>query len=121
MTRIFAITLAIAVLVAASTAAVELLHDRELFVPPPDSVAEQFVRAVMTRRYAPARGYLLQPDSVSREQLEELQSRLGEGENPDAEIVSRDEERATVDVRFQETTFTIPLEWDKEWRVAGLP
>lgn len=121
MIRILGVTLGVAILVAATAASVELLHDRALLVPPPDSVAEQFVREVMTRRYTPARSYLLEPDSVSREQLEELQSRLGEGENPDAEIVSRDDERATVDVRLKEKTFTVPLEWDKEWKVAGLP
>jgi hypothetical protein len=119
--RILAVTLGVAVLVAATAAAVELLHDRELLVPPPDAVAEQFVRSVMAKRFEPARAYLLEPGSVSREQLEELQSRLGEGENPDAEIVSRDQESATVDVVIKETTFTIPLAWDKGWKVAALP
>ena len=121
MKRVLGIALGVGILFAASTAAVELLGDRELFASPPDAVAEQFVRSVMCKRYEPARDYLLDPDSVSREQLEALQSRLREGTNPEAEVVSRDEARATVDVRIEEKTFTVPLEWDKGWKVAELP
>ena len=119
--RILGTLLGVAILIGATASAVELLHDRELLVPPPDAIAEGFVREVMTKRYACAREYLLEPESVSDAQLADLQSRLVEGENPDAKIVTRDDQHATVDVRVKETTLTIPLEWDKGWKVTMLP
>ena len=121
MKRVMALALPVLLLFGGSLAAVELLHDRELFVSPPDAAAEGFIREVMTKRYSRAKEYLADPESVSQAELEELQSRLGEGENPEAKIVARDDEHAGVDVKVKETVFSVPLEWDRGWKVALLP
>ena len=121
MKRVMAMALTVLLLFGGSLAAVELLHDRELFVSPPDAAAEGFVREVMTKRYVRAKAYLADPESVSQAELEELQSRLGEGENPEAKIVSRDDEHAVVDVKVKETVFSVPLEWQDDWKVSKLP
>jgi hypothetical protein len=107
-----------AVLVLICMAAVELGEDRELFVSPPDAVAESFTRAVMTKRYPRARAYLLDPHSMSDTELRALQSRLGEGENVETDITSRDPERARVDVTMRGKTMELQLAWDEGWKVV---
>lgn len=121
MKKILGLSAALALLLAAGLFAVELLDDRELFVPPPDAVAEGFTREVMTKRYDRARAYLLEPESVSNDQLEALQQRLGEPQNVETETVGRNSDEATVEVKLKETSFTVPLAFDDEWKIARLP
>lgn len=89
-----------ALLAGVSYVAVEKLEDRETVVSSPDAVAEQFTRSVMAKRWKPAREYLEDPDSLSDEELESMQKEFGEGENVEADMVSRDERHALVTVRI---------------------
>jgi hypothetical protein len=114
------VALTLALLLGCSALAVELLDDRALFVPPPDAVAEGFTREVMTKRWSRAREYLADRDSLSDAQLEALQSRLGSGGNPDAQIMTRDDSHAIVTVTLEEQTMRVGLVWEEEWRVNAL-
>lgn len=118
MKPLLGVLLAFALLLACSAVAVNLFADRALFVSPPDAVAEGFIREVMTKRWDRAREYLANPDSMTRAQLEELQSRLGEGENADAHTISRDAARAVVEVTVGTQTLRVALIWAEGWRVT---
>ncbi len=116
MKRLFAVLVTIALLLAVEAVAVASFHDRELFTPPPDAVAEAFTREVMTKRWDQAREYLDEP--VPQPALEELQSQLEEGENVESEIKSRDDERASVEVRVGEKTLAMEVVWEEGgWKV----
>ena len=106
-----------ALLAGVSFVAVETLGDRETVVSSPDAVAEQFTRAVMAKRWAPARQYLDNPESLSDEELEAMQKELGEGENVEAETVSRDEREAIVTVRIpsRNVVKNFTLLFDEQW------
>lgn len=108
-----------ALVAGVSLFAVERLGDRETVVAPPDAIAEQFIRAVMCKRWEPAKEYLDDPESLSHDELEAMQRELGEGANVEAEIVSRDRKRAVVTVRVPsrgvEKTFA--LTFDGGWRL----
>jgi hypothetical protein len=108
-----------AILAAASVLAVEQLDDRETVVPPPDAVAEQFTRSVMAKRWEPARQYLQSPDALSEDELEAMQKELGEGEDVEAELVSRDQNRALVTVRLPSrgVVKNFALTFDREWKI----
>lgn len=111
-----------ALLAATSMLAIERFHDRETVVPPPDAVAEQFIRAVMAKRWEPAKEYLQDPASTSDQELEALQQELGEGQNVETETVSRDDEEAVVTVRLPERGFVtnLALEFERgQWSVVG--
>jgi len=116
--KLLGVLLTIALLLGGSAFAIQQLGDRELFTPPPDAVAESFVHEVMTRRWDQAQEYLAEP--VPQSELEALQSRLGEVQNIESEITSRDDQRASVEVKVKEQTLTIALEWrEGEWRVSA--
>ena len=119
MTRVLAVLLPVAILTVACLCAVKLFDDRELFVSPPDAMAEGFTREVMTKRWARAREYLVTP--MPDAQLAELQSQLEEGANVDAETLAQDKERAQVEVRVKERTLRVAMVWDEGWKVATLP
>ena len=106
-----------ALFAAASFVAIEQLDDRETVVPPPDAVAEQFTRLVMAKRWDPARDFLENPESLSDDELEAMQKQLGEGENVDAEVVSRDDQEAIVTVRVPSRHYVknFALTFDREW------
>ena len=113
-----------ALLAATSVLAIEVLHDRETVVPPPDAIAEQFIRAVMAKRWEPAKEYLQDPESMSDEELAALQKELGEGQNVEAETVSRDDEKAVVTVRLPERGLIKKFELEFEsgqWAVTTSP
>lgn len=112
MRQLLGIVLAFGALLGMTALAVERFHDRELFVSPPDVVAENFARAVVNGRYAPARAYLATP--VSEEELRALRESLGDPSGVEAKVVSREDSRALVTVngvRFR-------LVFDREWKVA---
>ncbi len=110
-----------ALLAGVSFVAVEKLDDRETLVSPPDAVAEQFTRAVMAKRWEPAREYLENPESLSDAELEAMQQELGEGENVEAETVSRDDEEAFVTVRIPSrgVVKNFALVFDDQWLVVS--
>ena len=120
MKEAVSVAVAFALFFAASALAVNAFADRETVVSPPDAVAEQFIRSVMAKRYEPARNYLEDEQSLSDEDLETMQRELGEGENVEAELVSRDDARALVTVRVPSRGFVknFSLEFDKEWKIT---
>ena len=128
MKEIAGVILATALLLGMSALAIER-GDRETFVSPPDAVAEGFVREVVTKRWDRARPYLADPDATSNAQIEALQKswerRLGDPSEVDAELVSRTDEQALVNVRLKSAKGTgiVPfaLEFDGEWTIALAP
>ena len=129
MRRLFGITIAMALLIGVTALAIEQFGDRELFVPPPDAIAEAFVREVMTKRWDRARDYLAQPESVSDEQLEALEksweARVGNPTKIEAETITHDVSRALANVRMQSArgseAVAIALRFDDEWKIVHTP
>lgn len=122
MSRLLGVLAALGLLLGGSALAVHALDDRELVIPPPDAVAEGFVREVITGRYARAREYLAEPESRSDEQLRALRESLGEDPTEvEAELVGRNDEQALANVRVsggqgsQAVAFT--LTFDSEWKI----
>jgi hypothetical protein len=116
--------MALAVLVGASAVAIELFEDRELLVPPPDAVAEAFVREVITGRYARAREYLAAPlsDEELRALERMLEERTGEASEVEAEVVAQTAERALATVRVSggrgSEAVAFALIFRKEWKIV---
>jgi hypothetical protein len=116
-----------AILLAVSAAAVGPLHDRELFTPPPETVAEGFTRAVVSGRHDQARAFLVDPDWIENDQLRSLEraieSRLGDVHDVTGELISRSDEEAFVTVRMKSAEASeateLSLRWEGgEWKVA---
>lgn len=118
--------LSFALLLGATALAVETFGDRELMVSPPDAVAEGFVRETVTGRYARARQYLSDPQSMSDDDVRDLEqfieSRVGEPTEVEAELVSRDDQRALVTVRVsaaeRSEALSYGLVFDREWKIT---
>ncbi|HVE71783.1 MAG TPA: hypothetical protein VNI54_10470 [Thermoanaerobaculia bacterium] len=105
----------VAALVGATALAVSL-GDRELFVPPPDAVAEGFVREVITGRYSRAQEYLSEPRP--EKELRALRETLGHDPTEvEAEVISRTDEEALVNVRTTEAAVALALEFEGEWKI----
>ena len=129
MKEILGVTLAMAVLIGVSALAVEQCGDRELFVPPPEVVAEGFVREIVTKRWDRARPYLAEPESVSDAQLEALQkaweSSVGDPSEFEAETVARDDAEALANVRMRSArgseAVAFALRFEDEWRIVHTP
>ena len=120
MKEIAGVLLATALLIGMSALAIER-GDRETFVSPRDAVAEGFVREVVMKRWDRARPYLAEPQSMSDGELSALQTRFGDPSTIDAEILSRDDERASVNVTLKSAggaeDFVFALTFDDEWKV----
>src|SRR5687768_15482879 len=105
MKELLGVALAAALLIGVSALAVEQFGDRELFIPPPDVVAEGFVREVICKRWERAREYLAEPESMSARQLEALQKsweeRVGDPTKIETETIRRDQSEALAKVRMQ--------------------
>ena len=129
MKELLGVAFAMAVLIGVSALAVEHFGDRELFVPPPDVVAEGFVREIVTRRWERARAYLAEPESVSDAQLEALQkgweASVGEPVKFEAETIRRDDAEALANVRLQSArgseAVAFALRFDDEWKIVHTP
>lgn len=119
MKELTGVTIALALLIGVSALAVEAFGDRELFVSPPDAVAEGFAREVACKRWPRAKEYLADPESRSQDELRRLQKELGEGANIEATIVKRDETRAVVTVRVpsRNVVKSYSLKFEKEWKI----
>lgn len=124
MARFLRVVIALAALVGASALAVSAFGDRELMVPPPDAVAEAFVREIITGRYARAREYLASP--LSNEELRALEDAIesytGEPTEVEAEVIARDDERALTNVRVSggkgSQAVAFALIFNKEWKIV---
>jgi hypothetical protein len=121
MNQLLAIAISFALVLGATALAVDRFHDRELFVPPPDAVAEGFVRAVVCGRYEPARAYLNEPSSVSEKELRALDESLGEAWDVEAKLISHDDARAVADVRVSGAkALALELVFDGEWKIVRI-
>lgn len=120
MTRLLAVVVALAALLGASALAVHTLGDRELVVPPPDAVAEAFVREVVTGRYARAQEYLIEPRP--EDELRALRQQLGEPTEVEAETIARDQQQALAIVRVSDAkrseAVAFSLTFQEEWKIA---
>ena len=125
MRKLLAILFAAALLIGVTAVAVEQFGDRELFVPPPDAVAEGFVREVVTKRWDRARAYLENPEAVSNAQLEALQRSwertVGDPSTIEAKTVRRDDAQAVANVEMQSErgseAVAFALRFDDEWKI----
>lgn len=128
MRELLGVAIAGVMLIAISVGAVAAMEDRDLFVPPPEAVAEGFTREVMTKRWARARQYLVEPEAMSDDELESLQqsleNRVGEPIEIEAEEGDRERENARVQVRLSSArgseTVTYELVFDDEWKVSAV-
>ena len=115
MRRLCGILIPFALLLGASALAVERFHDRELFVSPPDAVAEQFVRSLVNERYDQAREYLA-------EESQSLPEVLDGATDVEAKTVSRDDTRALVNVRVSDgersEAMAFTLVFESEWKIV---
>jgi hypothetical protein len=125
MVRLLSSLAAIAVLIGISALAIGRFDDRETFVPPPDAVAEGFVRELMTKRWARARPYLTEPlpDDELRAMQESLEERVGQPIEIEAELLSRDDRTALANVRLSSAkgsaAVAYELRFEEEWKVVA--
>lgn len=127
MKELLAVLAGFLVLAGAASLAVGTFGDRDLFVPPPDAVAEGFIRETLTGRYTRAKHALREPESVSEQDLRDLEKRIEadvkEASEIEASVVSRDDERALVTVRISSSegshAATCALGFDREWKITG--
>jgi hypothetical protein len=123
MKEMAAVLFASFLLIGATGVAVSQFDDREIFVPPPDAVAEGFAREIVTKRWARARPYLTR--DASDKELAALhkawEERVGEPTTIEAETISRDRDRALVNVRLQSAkgseAVAFGLVFEEEWKV----
>lgn len=115
MKELLGVLLASALLLGATAVAVHQFDDRELMISPPDATAEQFVRAIVAKRFAQAKKYLAEP--VSESELRALHEQLGDATEIEAKLLSRDKERAMVNVSAESNALTLALVFEKEWKV----
>ena len=123
MKELIGVLLASALLIGGTALAVTQFDDRALFVPPPDAVAEQFVRSVVTKRFDQAQACLAKP--VSTDELRELQKtieqRTGDPWEIEAETVTRGDRSALVHVQISSgkgsEALSFALQFDTGWKV----
>jgi hypothetical protein len=120
MRGILKVLLTASCVLAAVAFAVFGAGDREFFTPPPESIAEGYMRSLASKRYEPARRFLAEEARAATDQQkmrrigEEMESRIGQimdvrGENPriddssSAQAETRLElaDRQTTDARFE--------------------
>ena len=128
MRRLVAVLATMLALVGISSAATSLFGDRELFTSPPDAIAEEFFRQIVTHRFERAVPLLAEPvdPHTLRPLAAGIESRLGEVGQISAELVSRTETeaRVTVQLRSKEGSETIPvsLQFERgEWKLIQSP
>jgi hypothetical protein len=120
------VVFAFALLAGASVVAVQRFGDRELFVPPPDAVAEGFFRAVTSRRPAQAQPFLRDrvpvADLVALRQS--IETRIRRVHDVQTETIARTGQKAQVRVHLKaekaSETLTVSVVWNgKEWKIEG--
>jgi hypothetical protein len=106
------------------------LGDDEIFVSPPEVVAEEFVRALALGRVEPARAMLARgaepwtSGETMREASASLRSRFGRVDDVDATVTERTRDTAVVRVRVdgerQDADFRLSVIRESgAWSVAG--
>jgi len=119
MKELVSVLAVMALLIGASALAVGPMRDRETFIPPPDAVAEGFLREVATKRWSCAREYLYTP--VADAELQELHRRIGDATQFEAETITRTADQALVTVRTasanQTNAIAFTLFFDRRWKV----
>ena len=126
MKELISVLVAMALVIAGSAFAVEHFEDRETFIPPPDAVAEGFVREVLMKRWDRARPYLAEPESMSNDDLEALEkqweSRAGDPWVIESETISRTNDEALATVRMQSEkgseAVSFAMVFDREWKIV---
>src|SRR5688500_9135879 len=129
MKELLGVALAMGLLIGVSALAVGQFGDRELFVPPPEVVAEGFVREIVTKRWERAREYLAKPESASDAQLEALQkswdASVGEPTTFEAKTIRRDDAEALANGRMQSArgseAVAFALRFEDEWKIVHTP
>lgn len=125
MMRLLGMLAATAIVGGLTVAGTTYFEDRELFVPPPDAVAEGFTRLVVAGRWDPAREHLQNPEAASDSDLQELrqqiESRVGEPTEIEAETIESDKGKALVIVRLSSAdaseALSFGLDFDSEWKI----
>lgn len=124
------VLLATGILFALTYVAVKQFRDRELFVPPPDAVAEAFFRALTGKRFDQARDYVAHPERVRVDDLkvigESIENRIGRVHDVKATVLDRNDRNAAVMVRLRSATGsderTVQVTWsDGRWAVVQSP
>lgn len=121
----FLAVVALTALLIGGTALAVARGDRHLFVPPPDAVAEGYVRELVAKRWARAQEYREEPAPES--ELEALQQRIeaavGEPTKIEAETAGEDDEEALVTVRLSSAkgseALHFALRFSEGWKVAS--
>jgi hypothetical protein len=129
MKELLGVVLTIALMLGISGVAVQRFGDRETLVPPPDAVAEGFVREVMTKRWDRARASFDEPDAVSNREIAALQKawheRVGDPSELEAETITRDSDQALVSVRMQSArgseAVSFALRFHDKWTIVHTP
>ena len=128
MKRLIVVIVPMLLLIGLSAVATGPFGDRELFTSPPDAIAEEFYREIVTHRFARAAPLLAEP--VDPEGLRPLaaaiESRLGRVHDVSAEIVSRTDSRARVTVRLRSKdgseAIPVSLRFERgEWKLIQSP
>ena len=123
LTKLAGVVLAMALLVAATEIAARK-NDRELMVPPPDAVAEGFVREIVMKRWTRAEEYL--DKEVAHERLKQLgksiEAQVGDPIQFEAKTISRTDHDALVNVRLSSgkgsEAIAFALVFDDEWKIV---
>src|SRR5688500_14462646 len=133
MHRIWIIPLVVVLSLAALTGVISATGDAEVLVPPPEAVAEGFLRAVETGRFAQALPFLdeelrksVGEDGV-RLLLQDLERQHGKIEDVQGEhsTVRGEEAEAEVSIRTaagEEVPLRLQLRREKHlWKISELP
>ncbi|HEX2059852.1 MAG TPA: hypothetical protein VHK90_03850 [Thermoanaerobaculia bacterium] len=122
MKRLAFLIVIVAVALGVCVVAVDALGDRDTFVPPPDAIAEQFTREVLTKRWPRAKDFLLEPESVSEDELRALHAALPDGTEVEAEELAREDDRALVNVRVsapdRSEAVAFTLVFEEGWKIV---
>ena len=128
MKELVMIGVAAAVLLSAGWVATNQFDDRQLFTPPPDAVAEGFMREVVTRRLDRALNYL--PDSNAETEplrllADSIEERLGHVDDVQAETITSTDDEALVRVTLRSAkgsaTLVVKTVWEKGgWKAADV-
>jgi hypothetical protein len=132
MIGLLGVLLTITLAIGATAGALFGLRDRSVLASPPESVVEDFVRKLETKRYVRAHGELsddvakqVSPDSL-RSLLRALENRVGKIVSVRGERLwmTRDTARAAAVLetdRDQEVEVEFPLQWSSgQWSVADV-
>lgn len=122
MKELIGVLIATALLIGA-TAIFVRAGDRATLVPPPEAVAENFVRESVAKQWSRAAELTSSRDEQLPKELQQrIEARVGEPTRIEAEIVSETADQALVTVRLSSRqgseAVTFALAFEGEWRVG---